>query len=473
MFRPPINRAMRTLDRAFFRRTFPISAARVTNNNDISMVRKALEKSQDILVQPRYQAVWSDPAQPGKRLVLLKPEIKHNDPSTWGPQVTEFQDANITTLVPHDVTLDYDYWTYDDIMKSILPEENQEDLYPKRFTQVGHILHLNLRESHQPYKQLIADVLFDKTKNIKTIISKIDNVGEESQFRTFAYEVLKGPDDLNVEVHEEGCTFCFDFAKVYWNSRLQAEHKRLVSTFKEGDAVCDVMAGIGPFAVPAGKKKVFVRANDLNPESYKYMVDAIKKNHVGPWVAPHNENGHKFIRTATAELYAHPRQHSQLIAHKYKPGEKKPANPPKPEEKRYTEPKIFSHYVMNLPASAIEFLPAFIGLYSRHPFKKLLKGAAPETLFSPHTPFKLPMIHVYCFERKGGDVVAEQSADVCKRISEQLDYVITPDTPDVSIYDVRDVAPNKRMFCASFRLPAEVAFRPQRPRSQEGTFEVD
>ena len=78
MFRPPINRAMRTLDRAFFRRTFPISAARVTNNNDISMVRKALEKSQDILVQPRYQAVWSDPAEPGKRIVLLKPEIKHN-----------------------------------------------------------------------------------------------------------------------------------------------------------------------------------------------------------------------------------------------------------------------------------------------------------------------------------------------------------------------------------------------------------
>jgi tRNA (guanine37-N1)-methyltransferase len=40
------------------------------------------------------------------------------------------------------------------------------------------------------------------------------------------------------------------------------------------------MAGIGPFAVPAGKKGVFVWANDKNPESYRYLEDAIRKNKV-------------------------------------------------------------------------------------------------------------------------------------------------------------------------------------------------
>lgn len=92
--------------------------------------------------------------------------------------------------------------------------------------------------------------------------------------------MLVGPGNLNVEVHEQGCAFRFDFAKVYWNSRLHTEHERLVSMFNEGDAICDVMAGVGPFAVPAGKKRVFVWANDLNPESYASLADAIKRNKV-------------------------------------------------------------------------------------------------------------------------------------------------------------------------------------------------
>jgi tRNA G37 N-methylase Trm5 len=41
---------------------------------------------------------------------------------------------------------------------------------------------------------------------------------------------------------------------VYWNSRLEQEHKRLVDTFRPGQVVVDMMAGIGPFAVPAAQK---------------------------------------------------------------------------------------------------------------------------------------------------------------------------------------------------------------------------
>ena len=47
--------------------------------------------------------------------------------------------------------------------------------------------------------------------------------------------------------------------QVYWNSRLEQEHKRLVDTFHNGDIVCDVMAGIGPFAVPAAQRGCTVR----------------------------------------------------------------------------------------------------------------------------------------------------------------------------------------------------------------------
>lgn len=181
-------------------------------------------------------------------------------------------------------------------MDAILPEGEQDEL-PSGFSTVGHVgrvskalvttctgtnstAHLNLREQYLPYKDLIATVLLDKNDRIRTVINKIDCVGMENEFRTFAYELLAGDPDLNVEVKEGDCIFRFDYSKVYWNSRLNTEHRRLIEMFQEGEAVCDVMAGVGPFAVPAGKRRVFVWANDLNPDSYASLSIAVKRNKV-------------------------------------------------------------------------------------------------------------------------------------------------------------------------------------------------
>ena len=141
--------------------------------------------------------------------------------------------------------------------------------------------HLNLRERFEPYKKLVAEVLLDKNPTIKTVINKTDFVGSDSAFRTFGYEVLAGTPDLDVEVRENGCIFSFNYAKVYWNSKLESEHTRLVNLFRPGEVVVDVMAGIGPFAVPAGKKGVFVWANDMNPESFHCLEASVARNKVG------------------------------------------------------------------------------------------------------------------------------------------------------------------------------------------------
>lgn len=140
--------------------------------------------------------------------------------------------------------------------------------------------HLNLRDQYLPFKSIIAQVILDKNPGIQTVINKIADVGASNEFRTFNYEVLAGPDDMFVEVSEAGCVFKFDYSQVYWNTKLNTEHERLVGLFKPGEVVADVMAGIGPFAVPAGKKGVFVWANDKNPASYKYLDTAITRNKV-------------------------------------------------------------------------------------------------------------------------------------------------------------------------------------------------
>ena len=71
---------------------------------------------------------------------------------------------------------------------------------------------------------------------------------------------------------------------MYWNSRLHHEHERLIEKFKPDDVIADVFAGVGPFAVPAGRKGCGVLANDLNPCSYQYLTANISENKVCPRV---------------------------------------------------------------------------------------------------------------------------------------------------------------------------------------------
>jgi tRNA (guanine37-N1)-methyltransferase len=126
---------------------------------------------------------------------------------------------------------------------------------------------------------------------------------------------------------------------VYWNSRLQKEHERLVSSyFKEGEWICDVMAGIGPFAIPAAKNaKTNVYANDLNPFSYQYLTENVQLNKVQSKVTVYNMDGRNFIKQSFKDL-----------------------NSDKKESKRVKLDSLnirtFDHYVMNLPATALEFL---------------------------------------------------------------------------------------------------------------------
>lgn len=118
---------------------------------------------------------------------------------------------------------------------------------------------------------------------------------------------------------------------------------------------------------------------------------------------------------------------------------------------QFVRPKTFSHYIMNLPASASSFLPSFIGLYAG--LEYLFTQSYPHPLLQP----QMPKIHLYCFSTKSHNNAAEK-VKICDEISHQLRTKILPEDEDVEIWPVRDVSPKKRMFCASFRLPAEVAF---------------
>ncbi|KAK9811030.1 hypothetical protein WJX73_007849 [Symbiochloris irregularis] len=153
-----------------------------------------------------------------------------------------------------------------------------------------------------PFKHVIGEVIVDKNPSIKTVVNKVGTV--ENEFRVFQMEVLAGEPSFETEVKQHGARFKLNFSEVYWNSRLEQEHSRLVKVFKPGQKIVDVMAGIGPFAIPAAQKGCLVLANDLNPKSHHYLLENIKTNKVTERVQDFNMDGREFIALACRHAWA-------------------------------------------------------------------------------------------------------------------------------------------------------------------------
>ncbi|KAH9046293.1 Met-10+ like-protein-domain-containing protein [Lactarius hengduanensis] len=448
---PPQARWMKdTLDRSAFHRTVPVLAARVSAGQNgfayfltCPFLTHASCSRSFLINLRRVPSVIADTEHPrgDNKLVLFRVQ-QEADLSTDARSYLTSQSAALTT---HNIELTYDYWTADDILNVILPEELL-DGSPSGFSATGHLAHMNLNNEYLPYKHIIGQVILDKNKRLRTVVNKLDSI--DTQFRFFKMELLAGEPDYVVEHSESDCRFKFDFSRVYWNSRLHTEHARLVNMFQPDELVADVFAGVGPFALPAAKKGCAVLANDLNPESYKYLDINIRDNNVSDRVRASCVDGREFIRHAPRWIAADPLpgysgpplSQSQRRAQSRQQSRGFPL-PPRPSPR-----KRISHFVMNLPDSAITFLDAFRGIFARSSGSVIDLQALYDVM---------PMVHCHCFTRELERDAAER--DIRQRVEEQLGCVLSAEN-EVGLHLVRSVAPNKDMYCISFRLPRTTAF---------------
>lgn len=385
---------------------------------------------------------------------------------------------------------------------------------------------MNLNDEALPYKFLIGRAILDKNRpRIRLVVNKIGNI--ENEFRTFPMEILAAEEKVDgsdfsetverlcagtacgdsptavqvkigprhrslmqVEVREHGCRFLLDFARVYFNSRLQGEHARLVElivrdaaergrfegTSSDGNAnngngctyekectiVADAMAGVGPFAIPLTSSiideamtKIICHANDLNPISYEYLQRNARLNKCAPdRLYVYNLDARKFIH------------------------------------KMNEDGVDVDHFIMNLPQLAPEFLDAFRG-WNFHDNNADDQDPDASASRSDGIPMKetkqqirrrrtrQPMIHVHCFGEKprSPDDVTRVERQVQRRCEDALgcpgcfDSSTTPaeesngtitipnptsKSDEFRVRVVRDVGPRKNMLCVSFRLPLEV-----------------
>lgn len=315
------------LDRGAFTRRVPLAALRIHPRH----CQAFMGALADVLLNvPKKRNILQEAGPDGKprrdsRLLLMCPSVPHME--QLPEDLLAFARAHAAEAATHELVLDYEHWSVEQILRAALPADMRE--VTSAFESVGHIAHMNLRDEHHPYRQMIGQVILDKNKHIKTVVNKLASI--DATFRFFKMEVIAGEDRLEAQVRESGCIFSFDFSKVYWNSRLHTEHERLVRLVRPEDVLCDMTAGVGPFALPAAKKGCRVYANDLNPESFKSLVGNIALNKANGSVHPYNMDARAFPRHMLDLADTDPEQY-----------------PP------------FTHAIINLPASGINFLDTFV-----------------------------------------------------------------------------------------------------------------
>ncbi|XP_031487078.1 tRNA (guanine(37)-N1)-methyltransferase 1 isoform X2 [Nymphaea colorata] len=286
-----------TFDKSKFDVKLQLFALRIPREQCVN-VGRALKGY--LIEKDRIKPIAQDPSCEKNRLMILSEEVQDSELlEIPGEKLDAVRKICKFEVIPYSMTLGYSYWGADQILKQILPPGVE---VPSSFETIGHIAHLNIPGELLPFKEIIAKVIYDKNQpRIRTVVNKVGTITNE--FRVPKFEILAGTDDLVTEIKQYGARFKLDYGSVYWNSRLEHEHVRLISKFSPGETICDMFAGVGPFAIPAAQKGCIVYANDLNPTSVDYLQMNAVLNQVGSHIHVYNMDARIFIRHLVSPAY--------------------------------------------------------------------------------------------------------------------------------------------------------------------------
>ncbi|CAF0871347.1 unnamed protein product [Adineta ricciae] len=410
---PAAVKGKTTLDREQFQQTINVPYVNVP----VECIQTSKWKNA-LLTLPSMKNVRDlQPVSKTHKQVLLDPDVivTKEDAIKMMPSIAKYIEESFDFM---DLGIKYENYSIEQVIKAILPDDLGKDgpiNTGSGYSLIGHIAHFNLKDAVLPYKHVIAQVVLDKLVNVKTVVNKLHEI--DSVHRNFDLEILAGEQNTIVKCRESKATFQFDFSKVYWNPRLSTERERIVKILHHNDLVFDVFAGVGPFVVPALMLGCNVYANDLNPESVKWMTINLKTNQSKKSSNQYhvfNLDGREFLRTIVfprIESYQ-----KEILDDK---------------EKRWclSDNKIV--ILMNLPDIALSFLDVF-----------------PEWLekdCEERQQWILP-IHIHCYTFSKAENTDE---DIHLRLK-----TFMPNISDqqISCRFVRQVAPKKDMMCAKIVL---------------------
>jgi tRNA (guanine37-N1)-methyltransferase len=159
--------------------------------------------------------------------------------------------------------------------------EKLKDERPSSFDIIGHIAIIEVPERLKRKKKIIAKVIMELNKHIKTVLEKASE--RKGVYRIRKYRFLAGEKNFETIHKEYGCVFKLDPTKVYFSPRELTERQRIASQVKENEVVMVMFAGVGPYAIQIAKKQPKVKeviAIEINPVAVKYAKENVLLNKV-------------------------------------------------------------------------------------------------------------------------------------------------------------------------------------------------
>ncbi|MFX1366128.1 MAG: class I SAM-dependent methyltransferase family protein [Promethearchaeota archaeon] len=162
-------------------------------------------------------------------------------------------------------------------------------LLPRGFQTLGNTIILKLNPILKEREKEIGETCLGLFPSIKSIfINRGKIVGSFREPEKI--EWLAGENNPIVKHKEHDIIYLFDITKIMFSKGNLNERKFLATLVKNGEVIVDMFAGIGYFSLPIAKHSSAERiySIELNPESYKYLKENIKINHLENKILPIN-----------------------------------------------------------------------------------------------------------------------------------------------------------------------------------------
>ncbi|WP_336134131.1 class I SAM-dependent methyltransferase [Natronomonas amylolytica] len=126
-------------------------------------------------------------------------------------------------------------------------------------------------------RETVGEALLELHGNADTVLAR---GGVSGTRREPSPEVVAGAGETETVHVEHGTKYAVDFSRVMFSPGNKAERARMGEVVAPGERVFDMFAGIGYFTLPMARAGAAVTAAEINPESYRLLVENARLNGV-------------------------------------------------------------------------------------------------------------------------------------------------------------------------------------------------